>query len=220
MGVRFWSEVPDRDRAELELLGWPRRFPAGAALLRENQPASHVVLLRHGRVKVVCHTGDGYRVTLGIRDPGDLVGELAALTGEPVAVSAYAIGDVETLVVGAGRFHGFLRSHPDTAAALHTTLSARLHEADRYRAAAATEPLDRRLVAMLLDLGDRYGSPDGAGAILIDLPLGQDELAGLLLTSRRTIARALMKLRRTGVVLTGRRAIVLREPATLRAMLR
>ena len=185
-----------------------------------NDTSSDVLLLRRGCVKVVCHIDDGHQVVIGIRDAGDLVGELAALDGEPRSASVYAISDVEALVVPSGRFYGFVRQHPDTAVALHTSLSARLREADRYRTAAATEPVSRRLAALLLELGDRYGEPDGTGAVLIDLPLCQDELAGLLLTSRRTIGRALMKLRRNGVVLTGRREIVLRKPASLREMLR
>jgi CRP-like cAMP-binding protein len=218
--VTFWSVVPDEDREELEQLGWVRGFPAGDLILRENDASSHVILLRSGCVKVVCHADDGYQVVLGIRDAGDLVGELAAPAGEARSASVYAISDVEALVVPAGRFYGFVRTHPDTAVALHTTLSARLREADRYRASAATEPVERRLAALLLELGERYGEPDEAGAILIDLPLCQDELAGLLLTSRRTIGRVLMKLRRTGTVVTGRRVIILRQPAMLRDMLR
>ncbi|MDT4986785.1 MAG: family transcriptional regulator, cyclic receptor protein [Micromonosporaceae bacterium] len=218
--VTFWTDVPDEDREELEQLGWVRSFPAGVLILRERDASSHVILLRSGCVKVVCHSDDGYEVVLGIRDAGDLVGELASPAGEGRSASVYAISDVEALVVPAGRFYGFVRTHPDTAVALHATLSARLREADRYRASAATEPVERRLAALLLELGERYGQPDATGAILIDLPLCQDELAGLLLTSRRTIGRVLMKLRRTGTVVTGRRVIILREPATLRDMLR
>jgi CRP-like cAMP-binding protein len=218
--VKFWTEVPDEDREGVEQLGWVRAFAAGMVILRKSEASSHVILLRRGYAKVVCHADDGYQVVLGIRDPGDLVGELAALDGEPRSASVYAISDVDALVIPSGRFYGFVRAHPDTAMALHTTLSARLREADRYRTSAATEPVERRLAALLLDLGGRYGAPGPAGAILIDLPLCQDELAGLLMTSRRTVGRALMNLRRTGVVRTGRRAIILREPGTLRAMLR
>ena len=215
----FWSELSPSDQRDLLRLGPTRVFLAGAALLRQNDPSNHVLLLRSGCVKVVSHSDDGYYVVLGIRDAGDIVGEMSSLVGEPRSASVYAIRDVEALVMPAGWFNAFVRSHSDAAVALHWSLCARLREADRCRKEAAIRSVEQRLAALLLDLAGRYGTTGlSGGAVLIDLPLSQDDLAGLILASRRTLGRALMRLRTDNVVVTGRRTILVKDPAALRAL--
>lgn len=216
----FWSELSTADQRELLRLGTPRSFPAGAPLLRQDDPSNHVFLLRAGCVKVVSHGDDGYYVVLGIRDAGDIVGEMSSLLGQPRSASVYAIRDVEAVVIPAGWFNAFIRGHTDAAVALHWSFCARLREADRSRKEAAIRSVEQRLAALLLDLAERYGDRGQAGgAILIDLPISQDDIAGLVLASRRTLARALMQLRREHVIATGRRRIVIEDPAALRALL-
>ena len=71
-----------RDR--LLTLGMGCRFQPGEFLLREGERSDHVLLLTHGRVKLTSRAENGYAVVLGIRGPGDLVGEMAGPTAIPV----------------------------------------------------------------------------------------------------------------------------------------
>jgi CRP-like cAMP-binding protein len=53
--------------------------------------------------------------------------------------------------------------------------------------------------------------------IQIDVALSQEELAGYVLASRESVARALTTLRRQALVTTGRRSIVVHDVEGLRA---
>lgn len=214
----FWLELPTADQDELLRLGTPCTFPVGAELLREKALSNHVLLLRSGTVKVVSTRTGGKCVVLGIRDAGEIVGEISSMAGEPRSASVYALRAVEAVAVPAGRFNAFVRGHIDAAIALQCSLCARLREADRAREAAGIDTVEQRVAAVLLQLASRYGVADPSGSsILIDLPLSQDDLAGLVLTSARTMGRVLMHLRTDGVLVTGRRAILIKKPAVLRA---
>jgi CRP/FNR family cyclic AMP-dependent transcriptional regulator len=61
----------------------------------------------------------------------------------------------------------------------------------------------------VLDLGERYGRRTAQGGVRIDLPLSQDDLAGLVVSSRRTISRILEEWRREKLLTTGRQAMEL-----------
>jgi CRP-like cAMP-binding protein len=128
----------------------------------------------------------------------------------------YTLTEVTALVIASARFLAFLRNRPGAALALHRSLSARLREADLARAAAGAESVPQRLAELLLSLGERYGRPDGKGGRLIGLPLSQDDLAGLILTSRRTVGRILKQWRKGSLVVTGRRSILVKDVNELR----
>jgi CRP-like cAMP-binding protein len=68
---------------------------------------------------------------------------------------------------------------------------------------------------LLLRLAERFGRPEAGGSVRIELPLSQDDLAGLVLTTRRTVGRVLELWRQRGWVRTGRRYVVLLDPAAL-----
>jgi CRP/FNR family transcriptional regulator, cyclic AMP receptor protein len=217
----FWSELSREDQRDLLRLGTMRHFPAGTALIRAREPTNHVLMLYRGCVKVISRgdgAGEGCQVVLAIRDAGEIVGEMSVMAGQPRSATVVAVRDVEAVVVPAGWFNFFIRSHVDAAIALQSSLCARLLEADRTRESAALDSVERRLAVTLLDLADRYGRPGPSGGIVVDLPLSQDDIAGLVLTSRRTLGRVLMRLRADRVLVTGRRAILIRTPAALRAL--
>lgn len=214
----FWAALSPADREELRRLGHGRLFPAGTVIFDQDDRSDYVLVLRSGCVKVASHADDGYQAVLALRDAGDLLGELASLDGGPRSASLYALTDVEALIISAVRFTAFRRARPGVEAAVQRILSARLREADRYRTAAGADTVPQRLALLLLRLAHRYGREDGSGGFLIDLPLSQDDLAGLVLTSKRTIGRVLEQWREHDWVATGRRTILVLDPEALRRL--
>ncbi|MGP4004365.1 Crp/Fnr family transcriptional regulator [Streptomyces sp. 8N706] len=222
----FWSLLDAPARTALHQAGHPRSFAPQDVILRQNELSDHLLVIRRGCVKVIAYTDLGYQAVLAIRNAGDLLGEQAGLDGGPRSAAVHALTPVEALIVPADRFTTAMHTHPAVGAAVRHVLSARLREADRGRASAA-EAVQARLAALLLDLGERYGRPrdgarsDGSGPdaapgpgsreVRIALPLSQDDLAGLVLSSRRTVSRVLEQWRARGWVETGRRSLVLRE---------
>ena len=62
---------------------------------------------------------------------------------------------------------------------------------------------------LLLNLCERFGRRTAPNSAVIELPLTQDDLAGLVLTSKRTVARILQQWRDGGWIATRRRSVAI-----------
>ena len=71
-----------------------------------------------------------------------------------------------------------------------------------------------RLICFLLNTAERFGQPAKKGAILLDVPLRQQDIASSINSSRE-----LVRLERLGLVSTIHSKITLLDPAKLRAAL-
>jgi CRP/FNR family transcriptional regulator, cyclic AMP receptor protein len=191
-----------------------REYPACEPILREGEHSAHVLLLHGGWVKVVAETSHGGQALLAIRSRGELVGEQAALDGEPRAESVVSVGPVTAYVISQGRFLRCLTEHPDVHLALSRDLSARLRAATRRRIDFTGVPGDVRLARVLCELARMNSRPTEAG-VELGYALTQPELAAMAGVSEPSVQRALSKLRDSGVLGTGRRQVVIRDLAAL-----
>jgi CRP/FNR family transcriptional regulator, cyclic AMP receptor protein len=214
----FWYALSVRHRDELRRAGTVRSYQPGVVIVRERERSDFAIVVLDGCVRVSTQSVGGYQTVLGLRDAGDLVGELAGIDGGPRSATLSALTTVEALILPAAAFRAFLRGFPDAAATMHRTVSARLREADQYRAAAGAETTPQRLAGLLLYLGSRYGVTVDTGGMLIELPLSQEDLAGLILASQRTLGRLLEQLRERRIIVTGRRTILLLDLTALREL--
>jgi CRP-like cAMP-binding protein len=217
-GGPFWALMTATERAAFEASGVIRRFAPAAVIVHQGDPSDHVLVLRAGCVKVVAYVRGGAEFILGLRGPGDIVGELASLDRQPRRGTLSAVGRVEALVIPGAEFVRLLTGHRGVAVAVGRVLSERLGEADRYRLSAGSVGVAPRLAQLLLELSGRYGESTPTGGRTLGLPLTQDDLAGCLASSPRSVARILASWRATGVIHTGRRMIVIRRADTLRGL--
>jgi CRP-like cAMP-binding protein len=179
----------------------------------EREPGERVMLLVTGRVKVSRVEADGHEWLLGIRDPGDVVGELAFIDSEPRSATVTALERVEAVVIASSTFRAHLETTPRVAVALLEVVTRRLREANLKRGQFATSDTLGRVAARILELADRYGEPVDQ-AIAVASPLSLEELAAWAGASRAGVAGALRTLRELGWVQTsGRRILVLNENA-------
>jgi CRP-like cAMP-binding protein len=220
-GGGFLEWLEPATRAELEAAGSFRRYPRRAALFVEGDPGTFVVLILEGRAKVVATTPEGTEVVLSIRGPGDLVGELASIDVEraPRMASVIALEPMVCRVLTTSDFVGFLEAHPDAAMALVRTVAARMRDSERRRVEFGAYDTTRRLAGLLVELSDSHGRETDDG-VHVEMPLSQQELAGLVGCSRESVARALIDLRTRGLVSTGRRSLVVHDIDGLRAYAR
>lgn len=208
--ARLRSEEVD----SLLAAGHKRRFARGATLFNEGETSDRIVLLLDGRVKVSSFTEDGKEVVLGIRDPGDLLGEFSAIDGQPRSATVTALERVEGLVLDIVTFKAWLGRHSHASLALLELVLARLRDADRKRAEFSAYDTVGRVARRLVELAERFGSPSEHG-VEIRLPLSQDELAAWTGASRVGVSQALKSMRERGWIDTGRRAITIRDPQAL-----
>lgn len=212
---RFLDALTPRDLEALRALGRQRRHRAGEVLFREGDPGDAVLVVLSGRVKLHGVTETGREAVLGVREPGDLIGEMSAIDGAPRSATATAFEPVEVLAVPPSAFTAFLARTPGVAVVVLRTVMARLRDADRKRVEFVAQDTVGRVCARLVELGERFGRPCDDG-VEIDLTITQEELAGWTGSSREAVIKALHALRELRWVATRRRGITLLDVDALR----
>jgi CRP-like cAMP-binding protein len=211
----FLPALNAKAQADLEALGRHRKFPKGAVLFAEGQTSDRVMVVLSGRVKVSYLTEDGKEVVLGLAGPGELLGEMSFLDGDPHSASNTALDQVETLVVTASDFQAYLGEHPAAAMALLRLLSRRLRESDQMRVESAAHDSVGRVARRLIELAERFGQ-HGEDNVKISLQLSQEEMAGWIGSSREAVNKALSMLRALGWIETQRRGVTILDIKALR----
>ena len=194
--------------------GLSRSYRRGEALFSEGDVADRVFLIQRGWVTLRIATPAGGEVILGLWGPGDVIGELSALDGEPRTATALAVDEVAAVVAPAGAMRALLERQPELAGELLRLLAGRLRDSNRQRLEFAMLDCLGRVARRLLELAERFGEP-GPDGIRIELPLSQEQLASWCGCSREATVKALRTLREVAGVTTGRRVVTLGDPELL-----
>lgn len=218
-GQEFGAQLTEQERNALFRRGRPHRLPAGAPLFLEGSRSDKVEVVISGQVKVFTTAEDGTEVFLAVRGPGTLLGEFAAIDGQPHSASVSSMEPVEVLTIKLPDFTAFLQAHPRTMWLLLRILTARLRDADRKRIEFGIYDTLTRVSCRLVELVERFGEPTESGNRII-LPITQEELAGWVGASREAVVKALQTLRARGYVRTERRTITVLDLEGLRRRIR
>lgn len=191
--------------------GVRRAAPAGEVLLREGEHAERVVLVEQGRVKVTVRASGTVPAVLAIRGPGEVLGELGALTGAAHGATVTTLEPCRFVAADAARFRRRVLGDAGLSAAALLVAAGRLGGADARLTEHLVSDTRTRVARRLLELLDDAG--DAAS-----LPLTQAELAGLVGASLEATGKALRALRRDGLIGGGRGRIVVGDRAALAAV--
>jgi CRP-like cAMP-binding protein len=209
--------LSESTREELLSLGTSREFLPDSVLMLEGDKGTDVMALIDGWVKVVGSTEEGGHALLSLRVGGDLVGEQAALDGQPRSATVISAGVTAAQVVSQREFLRFLERNPDASVAVSRALSGELRWATRRRIDFSGLSVLARLARVLSELGRLYGKPTPDG-IEFQYLLTQPELAAMVGASEPSVHKALRQLRGDGVVVTGYRRVVIADPEALDAI--
>lgn len=205
---------PDDVWRRLVESGTRRHYRRGDALFSQGDLSDRALLVESGWVKISVSSSDGQEAVLGLRGPGQVLGELSILDGAPRSASAVALEEVVASVVSAADLTRALDEDRELSRELLRELAVRLRDADRMRVEFGTLDTLARVARRLLELGEGFGEP-GDDGVVVALPLSQEELASWIGSSREATAKALRTLRELGCVTTGRRTVTIRDRAAL-----
>lgn len=194
--------------------GVTRSFPSGDLLLREGDPTNHVFVLVAGWVRVFSTSMDGREVLLGLRGPGDVIGDLAALHGWQRTASVRTLHGVTAVQLLSAQFVHSLHTRPRIAVAMLKQMSTRLRESEITRVDFGTLDVTKRVARYILWLVEQHGVSE-AGGLSLRMPLTQQDIANRVGASRRAVARAMRILRERRIVTTSRSRILVARPEVL-----
>lgn len=186
-----------------------RSFSRGEYLFREGDPGSHLYMVVRGQVQIGRVGDGGGELVFAIAGPDEIFGELSLFDpeGERTA-DAQALEPTECIVVGRTPLLRFLTGQPGLLLRIITVLSMYVRRKDVSMAEAAFLDIPGRVAAKLLDLAEAHGRRTHDG-LVIDLPLRQRTLAGLVGASRENVNRALRRFAALGYIRQDRESITI-----------
>jgi len=192
-----------------------RRYPAGTVLWREGEPASVVLAIDSGHVRVYRILPNGHAAALYLFGRGEFFGFLPMLDGRPYPATAEAIDDVRARTMSREGFFRGLRENPSLVLPLFSFLGRRLREAfDRIEFQSSRGAIPRVAAALFAMLPDRSGGT----TTIVSLPVSSGEFARVLGITPESFSRAITGLAEAGMIRRlGRGRFQVLDPQSLRA---
>lgn len=212
----FLDVLDPRDRKDLLAVARRRRLARGTRIIQEGSEGSDAFVILEGQLKITAKGKGAKPVLIGLRGPGDLVGEAAVVDGALRSATVTAVEPSVVLVVPRPLFLRVINATSAAPALLHV-LASRQRDGTRTITDFARLRAPARLASRVLDLVEQFGVKTAEG-VEVSLGLTQDELAGWTGASRDSVAKTLRAWRDDGVVSTGRRRLLIHDVAKLEAI--
>lgn len=175
------------------------------SLYTAGEPAEHLYVLAAGRAKASRLTVNGQEVVVDLLAPGDLFGGMRILGQPTYPETVRALTTTCALRIGARAFRDVLTEHPQVALRVIDDTAALLAQARTDVTEQSTATVAQRVATTLLRLADKFGQDGRSGATLIQLPLSRTDLAGMTGSTPESVSRVMSRLRKDGVIDSGRR---------------
>lgn len=215
----FCALSPETVRA-FEAVKRTHIYPRGAALFIEGQSPDGIYVLCQGRVKISTSTSDGRTLILRIVEPGEALGLSAIMTGIPYQVTAEALEPCQANFVEREEFTQLLSRHKDACFNVARHLSRYCHHAyAQIRTLGLSNSATEKLAQLLLDRCAKDGVESEQG-LQLKMFLTQEELAGMIGTSRETVSRVFGELKSKQIIKTKGSAITIIDKPALEKIAR
>lgn len=208
--VPMFSVLTEAQARALSQAVVKKRYKRGQSLVEQGGRSEALFILLSGRARVVSVDARGREVILALLHPGDHVGEMSLIDGQPH--SASVIAEVQTDVLSLGRA-AFLQSLPENwtmAFAILRGLVQRLRRADSKIETLALLDVYGRVARALIEISE----PDGDVRVVRGR-ISRQDLAKMVGASREMVSRVMKDFEQRGLVVErGDGNSVLREHLT------
>ena len=177
-----------------------RRLQSGAALFVAGDPGDGCYRLEQGVLKVVITSPWGKERILSMLGPGEIVGELSTIDGQPRSSSIFAVRDCTLSFISRKDFVECTKQHPEIYQYLANVLAARLRETNAEVAADSFLTVQERLARTLIELGELLGEGNEAGRVVIRHKIKLNDLAAMAGVARENVSRVMSDWKRRKVV--------------------
>jgi len=194
-------------------------FKKGEYIIHPGETPTGVFFVESGLVKAYDISKYGEENLLSLRKSQEIFPLIWALTGADRDIIYQAIDS--TVVWRVSRDH-YLKHIKDNPSALLPLLELTV---EMYRVHSERilnleyRTVRERLISFLITTSGRFGKKMPAGAILLDVPLKQQDIASSINATRETTSRELVRLERLGLVSNKQSKITLIDVKKLRAYL-
>lgn len=191
-------------------------FERGKTIFFPGDPAERVYFLAKGAVKLSRVYEMGEEITVALLRENSIFGVLSFITGQRSDrfYHSVAFTSVELLSLPIEQVEKTLKENAELSMLLLKSLSSRILQTEMMIETLAHRDMGARLVSFLLILCRDFGIPTPDG-VTIDLRLSHQAIAEAIGSTRVTITRLLMDLRKQKLISIHKKKITVHDPMQL-----
>lgn len=191
-----------------------KRVGKGDVLFHQDEPVTTLYIVVVGRLRALQTTAEGNQVIIRYLGPGEIAGYAALDDSATYPGTVAAVDDSHVIGLSKGAIRRLLERFPQVALNALSVLGTRYRETQLRLRELSTESVERRLARTILRLGSQAGRRTAHG-IEIAFPLSRQDLAEMAGTTLHTVSRTLSGWEKDGLVMSGRRRVILCRPEGL-----
>ena len=210
--TELFASLPEVMVEHLRALARDRNLAKGELLFSQGDESSDLYVVMDGRIAISTRSTDGRESMVAVLEAGGLFGEMGLFDGGPRSAEARALSDVELIEIAFDDVRAAIELRPEVLWVIVRLLAQRIRATDEALADAVFLDVPARTAKRLLELAE--------DADEFQLPMTQEDLAGLVGASRERVNKAIAMFVRLGwIQSTGRSRyrILDREQLELRA---
>jgi len=204
----MFFDLTDEDLNMISEIILTRKYRKGMIIFMEGEPGDGLYFIKEGRVKISKMTSDGREQILHLLKQGDVFAEVTLFDGGPFPATSEVLEDSVIGIIRNQDIDRLIKNYPDLAVRLLKIMSKKLRMAQIQIRDLALKDTYGRMVGMLLKLGNEYGEKCEQG-LRITIPLGRQELANMIGTSRETVTRILSDFKKSKVIELDKQEIII-----------
>ena len=181
--AELFDAFDDKAIAALDKASSRRPLDRNDVVFDEGDESAELFIVLSGRVAIANQAGDGRESVVALMTEGDLFGEMGLFLGEGRSAAARALEESEVLAVPYGPVKQAFEHSPELLWGVVRLLAERLRSTDEALADSVFLDVTGRTAKRLLEMA---GDDDE-----FDLPVTQEELAGMVGASRERVNKAI-----------------------------
>ena len=173
-----------------------RRFRRGETIVEQGAVSGMLFMILSGKARVVAQDDRGREVIMASLGPGDCIGEMSLIDGEPHSATVRAEVQTDVLTLEHDAFTRCLRDNVNMAEAVMRALVRRLRNADRQIRSLALMDVYGRVGDALLDMAEE----EADGTLVLRKKVSRQEVARMVGASREMVSRVMKHFEDNGLV--------------------
>ncbi len=189
-------------------------FEKGDKIYLGVDPASHIYILKVGRVKVSQEPLGKKELIKAILYPGEIFGETGLIGANSYIDEATALDRVIVCIMDVKYMQILMEMHPSLGMAVTASLGKKLARMERKLESLIFKDAHGRILELLMRMAADHGQHDD-DEIVVQHNLTHQDLANLTATSRQTVTTVLNELSEAGLIRLERKRIFVKDLAAL-----
>ena len=167
-----------------------KTYPKGTLIFSEGDASDGMFLIHEGQVKVFMSDESGKEMLIALLGPGEIVGEVASLDGQPRTASVSAVQNTKVAKIGINEFRQFIEENSDMAFEIIQVLTSRI----RDHATSISNLAFKNVYGRVIWLLEKHSSQNTDGTFTVNRRFTQQDIADMVGSSREMVSRVVSEL--------------------------